>query len=146
MKVEKGDVLDYIGKSDIVCVTTNSVVKANGELVMGAGCALAFKKKFPELPKTFGSKVKVKGNRPVIGCKSKNTIIVSFPTKYHYSGKSDLELIKNSARVLVQIADFYKSKNIYIPSPGTGLGKLSKEEVYKELSMILDDRFIILEL
>lgn len=146
MKVEKGNVLDYIGKSDIVCVTTNSVVKANGELVMGAGCALEFKKKFPELPKTFGSKIKVKGNRPVVGCKTKDTIIVSFPTKYHYADKSDLELIKNSARVLVQIADFYKSKTAYIPSPGTGLGKLSKEDVYRELSTILDDRFTILEL
>lgn len=47
MLVLKGNALDYIGKSDIVCVTTNGIVKSNGELVMGAGCALAFKKQFP---------------------------------------------------------------------------------------------------
>lgn len=146
MKVEKGDVLNYIGKSDIVCVTTNGIVKSNGELVMGAGCALAFKKRFPELPKTLGLKVKEKGNRPLVGGKVEDTYIVSFPTKNHYSDNSDLELIKKSAQILVQIADFYNSKTIYIPSPGTGLGNLSKTDVYEELSSILDDRFIILEL
>ena len=145
MKIEKGNILNYIGTSDIVCVTTNGIVKSNGELVMGAGCALAFKKLFPSLPKTLGEKVKAKGNRPLVGGVASGTYIVSFPTKEHYSSKSDIELIKNSAKFLVEIADFYNSKKICIPSPGTGLGGLSKESVYKELENILDDRFIIIE-
>lgn len=146
MKIEKGNILSYIGKSDIVCVTTNGIVKSNGELVMGAGCALSFKKAFPTLPKTLGEKVKEKGNRPLVGGKSEGTYIVSFPTKEHYSSKSDLALIIKSASMLVEIANFYKATSIYIPSPGTGLGGLSKEEVYSKLSDILDDRFTILEL
>lgn len=146
MKIEKGNVLDYIGKCDIVCVTTNGIVKSNGELVMGAGCALEFKKKFPHLPKELGKKVKEKGNRPLVGGKIKETYIVSFPTKHHYSANSDLELIKESAKMLIQISDFYNAESIYIPSPGTGLGNLSKDDVYKELEQILDSRFTILEL
>lgn len=146
MKIKKGNILEYIGKGDIVCVTTNGIVKPNGELVMGAGCALAFKKKFPTLPKTFGEKIKSKGNRPVVGGKIENTYIVSFPTKNHYKENSNIELIKNSALFLIKIADYYNATTIYIPSPGTGLGNLSKESVYSELDKILDDRFTIIEL
>lgn len=146
MNIKKGNIIDYIGKSDIVCVTTNGIVKPNGELVMGAGCALAFKKIFPSLPKAFGEQIKSKGNRPVVGGKVKNTYIVSFPTKNHYKENSNLELIKSSALFLVKIADYYNAKTIYIPSPGTGLGNLPKDIVYEELDKILDDRFIIVEL
>lgn len=146
MRIEQGNVLNYIGKSDIVCVTTNGILKSNGELVMGGGCALAFKNAFPTLPKIFGDKIKVKGNRPIVAGKVNNTYIVSFPTKNHYKDNSDIELIKTSANYLVKIADYYNAKLIYIPSPGTGLGNLPKELVYSELEKILDDRFIILEL
>lgn len=146
MLVLNGNVLDYIGKSDIVCVTTNGVVKANGELVMGAGCALAFKKQFPEIPKILGEKIKLKGNRPLVAGKVKGTYIVSFPTKHHYKDDSDIELIKQSATLLVEIAKYYNAKSIYIPSPGTGLGNLDKDIVYNELKNILDNRFTVLEL
>lgn len=146
MKIEKGNILNYIGKSDIVCVTTNGTIKSNGELVMGAGCALSFKKAFPSLPKILGEQVKLKGNRPLVGGKVKNTYIVSFPTKNHYKENSDIELIKNSAIFLVKIADYYNATSISIPSPGTGLGNLSKDLVYNELKDILDDRFTIIEL
>lgn len=146
MKIEKGNIIDYIGVSDIVCVTTNGIVKKNGELVMGAGCALAFKKAFPTLPKILGEQVLSKGNRPVIGGKINNSYIVSFPTKEHYKDNSDINLIKNSALFLVRIADYYNAKSICIPSPGTGLGNLSKDTVYEVLSEIFDDRFTIVEL
>ena len=146
MLVSKGNILDYIGKSDIVCVTTNGVVKSNGELVMGAGCALAFKNQFPEIPKILGEKIKIKGNRPLVAGKVNGTYIVSFPTKHHYKDNSDIELIKQSATILLEIVKYYNAKSIYIPSPGTGLGNLNKDVVYSELDKILDERFTILEL
>ena len=146
MKIEKGNILDYIGKCDIVCVTTNGIVKSNGELIMGAGCALSFKRAFPSLPKILGEKVKAKGNRPLVGGKVKDTYIVSFPTKNHYKENSNIELTKNSAYLLIKIADYYNATSIFIPSPGTGLGNLSTDVVYGELEKILDDRFTILEL
>lgn len=146
MKIQKGNIIDFIGNSDIVCVTTNGIVKSDSTLVMGAGCAKVFKDLFPLLPKILGEQVKAKGNRPLVGGKVKGTYIISFPTKHHYKENSDLELIKNSAYMLVRIADYYKANSVYIPSPGTGLGNLSKDLVYKELENILDDRFTIVEL
>lgn len=146
MKVEKGNIMNYIGISDIVCVTTNGVVKNNGELVMGAGCALSFKKRFPQLPMILGKNVSLFGNECFIAGKKDNTYIVSFPTKNHFKDSSDINLIKQSAEKLLILADELNASDIRIPSPGTGLGGLSKTYVYQNLTDILDDRFTIIEL
>lgn len=146
MKVEKGNVMDYIGISDIVCVTTNGVVKKNGELVMGPGCARSFKERFPQLSMILGEYVSKYGNECFIAGKCRNTYIVSFPTKNHFKEKSDINLIKKSAEKLVMIVNELNAKDVRIPSPGTGLGGLSKSYVYNPLMDILDDRFIIMEL
>lgn len=146
MKIQNGNILDFIGIADIVCVTTNGIVKNNGELVMGGGCAKSFKDRIPNLPTILGEKVKLKGNICLVAGSIENTYIVSFPTKHHYKDNSDLDLIIQSAKRIVQIADYYKAQKIYIPSPGTGLGNLPKEVVYKALESILDDRFVLIEL
>ena len=62
----------------------------------------------------------------------------------HFQDKGDLNLIIQSAKRLVWIADNYGLKKIIIPSPGTGCGQLSKDLVYKELNKILDERFYII--
>lgn len=146
MKIEKGNILNPIGVVDIVCVTTNGIIKSNGELVMGAGCALEFKNRFPKIPKILGDKIKKSGNLPYVAGKVEKTYIASFPTKNNYKDSGDINLIVNSAKRIVEIADYLKAETVCIPSPGTGFGGLDKEEVYNELRHLLDDRFIILEL
>ena len=42
----KGNIFDYIGKVDAICITTNGTIKSNGELVMGAGVAKEFYDKY----------------------------------------------------------------------------------------------------
>ena len=39
MKEVKGNIFNYIGIADAICVTTNGIVKKDGSLVMGAGIA-----------------------------------------------------------------------------------------------------------
>jgi len=87
----KGNILDYIGKRSIVCVTTNCFVKKNGENVMGAGNAKDFKNAYPDLPFSIGVGLKfgpgpsiVKSIPIVDGRKVKNTYIMTFPTKPDY--------------------------------------------------------------
>lgn len=160
--VIKGDIFNYIGQVDAICITTNGAIKSNGELVMGAGVAKEFYDRYneqffisrilaqklyrgPQLPHLHV--VDKKDNicyKCVDAEDNQGTYILSFPTKNHFQDKGDLELIKQSARRMVWIANNYKLKSVIIPSPGTGCGKLSKEEVYKELSNILDKRFYII--
>jgi len=141
--IEKCDIFNYVGAVDAICVTTNGVVKHNGELVMGAGIAKQFAEYMPQLPKLLGNKVSTYGNNVYHVGHADCTAILSFPTKHHYNDKSDLDLIIKSAKRLVKWANINNATDILIPSPGTGLGGLSKQVVYSALNGILDKRFTI---
>lgn len=158
----KGNIFDYIGKVDAICITTNGTIKTNGELVMGAGVAKEFYNRYnnehhiatilaqklykgPKLPRLHVvNKTDNICYRCLDGANNHGTHVISFPTKNHFQDKGDLELIKQSAIRMVHLADRYGLKSIIIPSPGTGCGQLSKETVYAELDKILDNRFYII--
>ena len=143
MIVVNKDMFTLLREYDAVAVTTNSVIKTNGELVMGAGIAKIFKNRFPTLPKELGRKITTYGNIPFL-IKLKGTNIISFPTKTHYKDKSQIDLIIESAKRIKTLTDKFYWTKVAIPAPGVGLGGLSWEnEVYPALSKLLDDRFII---
>ena len=143
MIIVNQDILLDPKKYDAIAVTTNGIVKRNGNLVMGAGIAKQFALKYPRLPYELGRKVKTYGNIPFM-IKEKGYAILSFPTKNHYSEKSDLELIEASAKKIKLMADKFYWTKVAIPAPGVGLGGLSwTKQVQPLLDQILDDRFII---
>ena len=143
MKIQKHDILINKHLYDAVCVTTNNVVKRNGQLVMGGGVAKYFAQQYPRLPYLLGQKVKIYGNQPFI-VKIKGDTIVSFPTKNNYKDPSSIELIKNSAIKLEALATKFRWTAVAIPAPGVGLGKLKWKDVQSTLEPILDNRFTIL--
>jgi O-acetyl-ADP-ribose deacetylase (regulator of RNase III) len=135
---------------DAICVTTNGIVKANGELVMGAGVALAFAKTYPALPKKLGELVKNRGNRvisvPMDGAlfRCGNPGIISFPTKHDYASKSDPELIRKSALELMELLDsFDRPIRVGLPAPGARNGGLTLTQSIDIIDNIIDERVII---
>jgi hypothetical protein len=148
-----GDIFEQ-RDADAICFTSNSIVKANGELVMGAGIAKAFKDRWPYLAVYFGQLVKTCGNKvhvcDIADGKGYRRIF-NFPTKNHFKDKSDLNLIVDSAKQLVEIVNqmeiFSKKKSkIYLTKPGCGLGGLNWEtQVKPAIKDILDDRFYVVE-
>ncbi len=105
--------------ADAICVTTNGIIKQNGELVMGAGIAKAFKEKFPFLPRVLGKSVGHNGNH-VYGVKISNTEFVpkpiwvlTIPTKNDYRESSPLDLIEQSIQELVEIVDNLNSSEFW---------------------------------
>lgn len=143
---------DILSKADAICFTSNGIVKANGELVMGAGIAKSFKERWPVSPEYFGKFVKVGGNTAYKLNVYDNIVdryidIVSFPTKHHWRNPSDLALIKKSAEALVKITNDNNWKYVYLPRPGVGLGGLNWDrQVKPTIENILDDRFVICHL
>lgn len=127
-------------ENDYKCVTTNGIVGSKG-LIMGVGIALQAKQRFPSLPNKVGEWVKKYGNRPFI-CREE--LIITFPTKHHWKDKSDINLIRDSARKIVQIVNKYGIKKVYMPRPGCGNGGLDWQEVRDCIQEIFDDRFIVL--
>lgn len=153
MKETIGNLWEYYYKGYPVCITTNGTVRANGELVMGAGCALEAKKIKPNLPLLLGKYVKEKGNFPYalyfdfLDFLSPGRIIVSFPVKENwYDGYARLELIEQSANILAEMVKKRKWEMVVIPRPGCGLGKLNWEREVRPLleKIFLTDKFCII--
>lgn len=145
----RGDILSF-KDADAICFTSNGIVKSNGELTMGAGCAKAFRDRFPNIARAAGVHVKTFGNVPaVVGVdksNGSNRCIVNFPTKNHWKAPADMDLIRQSAKKLVAIADRAGWKKVYLNFPGVGLGQLPKELVQEIIEPIFDDRFYIVSL
>ena len=144
MKESTGNLWD--AKPEFIkCITTNGVVKKNGELVMGAGVALQAKERYPQLPSLLGSYVKRSGNMVYY---FKDLNIASFPTKNNWKDKSDIQLIIKSCIQLNMLLESLNEDNFnhfscyaVLSRPGCGKGGLDWEkEVKPVISKILSDR------
>lgn len=167
MREAKGNLWDYIGKTDVLCITTNGFVKKNGEAVMGRGCARQAAAGYPGLSLKLGRELKANGNRCAELHKDSGTLIYSFPVKHDrmvctdkndlvphmrerirlgdtapgWALKADIDLIIKSANELLHLANTNKWSSILIPRPGCGAGELEWQHVGPILSQILDNRF-----
>jgi hypothetical protein len=144
-----GNFWDRINEFDAICCTTNMVVKANGELVMGKGIALDFKRNYTYLPKEWGERtLLIKNGRwdsNLIVSGHRKPFLVSFPTKYDWRDKSSMKLIKWSANLLYMISQSLGWEKILVPRPGCENGGLDwKKEVKPVLEKIFDERFWVI--
>jgi Macro domain len=134
--------------ADVIVITTNGFVKANGECVMGRGCAREARDRFPGIALKLGTLIKQHGNRPMRIWKYRNSTraieIVSFPTKHVWSDNSDPDLIVSSMAMLVDMADKFNWKRIVMPRPGCGNGGLNWADIKPLLETSLDGRFTVI--
>jgi hypothetical protein len=135
---------------DAVVITTNGFRKSDGSCVMGRGCALEAKTRWPELPARLGEYLRQYGNRCFrFRLDGFAPDLVTMPVKPErgpdgkpgFSAKAELPLILESARQLVEMAEKFGWTQILIPRPGCGYGALSWDEVGPALGLLLDDRF-----
>ena len=147
-----GNIFELPQNGEAVCVTTNGIVKDNGDAVMGAGIAFNANNRFNLAPK-LGKYITQYGNRAFhLGHYPRVTLqgtvmftIFTFPTKHHYKDNSDITLICKSAEQLVEMCTKFGISKCYLTRPGCYNGKLNWENTVKPwLSQILDDRFIVI--
>ena len=139
MKEATGDI--WSDATSVVCIPTNGIVNASGHLIMGAGVALDAKQRHPHLPAKLGSYVSQYGNRVFY---LKDEYVMSFPTKQHWRDLSNIQLIQESAKQAVEVADKFGLNRIVLPRVGCGYGGLTWDFVKTFLEPILDDRFTVL--
>jgi len=130
---------------DAICITTNGIIKRNGEGVMGAGVALEAKRRYSVLPSLLGKSLRKYGNHVAVLKAVSDYSIIAFPVKNHYRDKADIELIRRSCKELVGIADEYEWDTVALVKPGCGAGKLKWEKVKRLCNRYLDDRFFIID-
>ena len=143
MKEVTGDLWEY--PASVRAITTNGTVRS-GKAVMGIGCALEAKEKFPGIDKILGELLRTHGNRAfriVQGVPS--TTILTFPVKHDVEDKADPQLIADSCMQAHAMANKFAWEDVLIPRPGCGAGGLNYEKDVKPIvSMLLDDRFKII--
>jgi hypothetical protein len=138
--------------SHVKVIPTNGVVSAQHEVVMGAGVALQAKKRMPQLPFMIGRRIEKFGNnvhiiqvpdnlRETMKC----SVLVAFPTKFHWQDKSTLWLVEKSCKQLCQAYEQNWWDSILLPEVGMGLGGLSPEEVYPLLDLYFNDDFMVVK-
>ena len=122
IKFVKGNFFDY--EADIRINTVNCVG------VMGAGVALLFKNKFPDMFKDYSNaclKGSVKPGVPHIWMGNdmfKITTIINFPTKKHWKNPSEYEFIEKGLVWLKEFLADKENSTITIPALGCGHGGL----------------------
>ena len=133
---------------DCRVITTNGTFKKNGEAVMGRGCALEAKQRFPDIARLLGDGLKRRGNIVQFLKQYDDGMVrwdlVSFPVKHNWHETADIRLIGKSAAVLVVWANLHGWQTVVIPRPGCGNGGLRWEDVRKVIQSILDDRFVVI--
>lgn len=122
---------------------------------MGCGIAHQFKEAFPDNFKAYAQACKneaVKPGRMFVfetNCMTNPRIIVNFPTKRHWRGKSKLEDIATGLQALAETIRQHRIQAIAIPPLGSGLGGLNWQEVRPlieaALNPLIDVRVIVFE-
>lgn len=127
MHLIKGNIFD--SKCDTITNPINTVG------TMGAGLALQFKNRYPELNAIYkelcSSGLIVIGKPCIVydyECGADKQIIL-FPTKIHWRHPSKIEWIKDGLNHLALTVDKNKIKSIAFPLLGAGLGGLDKNKV-----------------
>ena len=99
--------------------------------VMGKGIALAFKEKYPDMfaeyKKACSEGILDIGNLMI--WRADDYVLLMFPTKEHWRGKSKLDYIERGLQKFVEIYEREDIKSIAFPKLGCGNGGLDWEDV-----------------
>lgn len=142
--IEKtGNMWSVYDTTDLFLITTNSFIKQDGTLVMGAGIAKQARDRFKEvhLDGAFGMAIEDK-----CGHLGKYGLIVSkfwpisrlgmFQVKYNWKDKADLKLIEYSTQQLIEFCQKNKYPRVDLNYPGIGNGKLQEKDVYEVIKYL----------
>ena len=158
------DIFDQIVHADAVCIPTNCSIDEDLHNPMGA-LAGQFARRWYELSGIYGYLLKLIPNVPVIlgyvnkldhkrfvsSLKCTYTpdsswcAIVAVPTMHTIMEPADFNLVMRSAQLLVEMANLNNWNEIYLGSPGTGIGGLLVEDVHPALAQIFNYRFTVMQ-
>lgn len=131
---------------DILAADVEALVNTvNCVGIMGRGIALQFKNRFPENFKAYVaacSRGEVQPGRMFVyetGTLTNPRLIVNFPTKRHWRGKSRMEDIESGLLDLAQQIEGRAIRSVAIPPLGSGLGGLKWDDVRSRIIDVMDN-------
>lgn len=102
--------------------------------IMGAGIALQFKQRYPDMYKQYKldcaeGKVQLGKMHVFVRTEDYPRYIINFPTLHHWQDQSKLTDIEAGLHDLVQVVKEHKITSIAIPPLGCGIGGLNWDDV-----------------
>lgn len=160
MRQITGNLFDY--PADAICITTNGIANSAGLAVMGRGTAKQAADQYSWLRKALAERLKRHGNHVYVFDPASYSpdqllpfvegeayepppLLVTLPVKHHWKDRADPQLIMQSMRELICIANALDWEEVALCRPGCGNGGLSWDVVEGLLCTRLDDRFVIVE-
>jgi O-acetyl-ADP-ribose deacetylase (regulator of RNase III) len=137
IELKRGDILKQ--DAEALVNTVNCVG------VMGRGVALQFRKAFPENYKAYRNAAvhgQIQPGRMFVFDLNRMMnprLIINFPTKRHWKGRSRLEDIQAGLHDLVKVLRKYKVSSVAVPPLGCGLGGLDWNDVQPLIEKTLSD-------
>lgn len=130
----------YKAEGDLLSADAEALVNTvNTVGVMGKGIALQFKQAFPDNYSAYESACKrgeVQLGKMFVfhrNTLSNPKIIINFPTKQHWRGKSKLKDIESGLRALIQVVKAEGIRSIAVPPLGCGNGGLDWNDVRPQI-------------
>lgn len=153
MILEKGNMWDVFGSTDLFLITTNPIINKQGLAVMGRGIALEASKRFPYIRKDFAKRMQqLKNHGPLTVNIIKpyyGQMIGFFMVKDHWAEDAKLSLIEKSVEELCDKLTprgqrFCSTKYLHdvrvdLNFPGIGNGKLKREDVLPLIEKLPDN-------
>lgn len=120
---------------------TDAIVNTvNCDGVMGAGIALEFGLRYPDMYDSYKTKCELNEMRigKVDYYTSNEITIVNFPTKHHFKYPSRIEWIESGLRDFVNSYNQYQFRSIAFPKLGAGKGSLEWGQVLPVMEKYLE--------
>jgi hypothetical protein len=105
---------------------------------MGMGLAYQCNRLIKGMSVALGKLINQHGNHVFLFDRQK---IITFPTKAHWRGDADLELIKESCIKLRTLMELQTHLKVVMPKVGCGNGNLTWEQVAPVVQEILGEKF-----
>lgn len=141
MKLKTGDMWKVYDEADMFLITTNSFIKQNGALVMGAGIAKQARDKFPGIDLALGSRIQHLGTYGLLLSENwPERKLGAFQVKLHFKDSASLQLIEYSCKILTNFIVYngLEHDKIHLNFPGIGNGKLEIEDVFPIVEKLPD--------
>lgn len=141
MILERGNMFDVWGKTDLFLFTSNPVVNKEGLAVMGRGIALQLADRYPQIRKDFGRYLQVWWPRLHYKCEAlgvyDNQNVGYFMVKDHWAEPAKLSIIEESVESLMGFLTD-DERRVDLNFPGIGNGKLRREDVLPIIQRLPD--------
>ena len=153
MILERGNMWDVFGHTDVFYITTNPIRRKDGAVVMGRGIAKQAADRFPRLPYEFGHQLKYLDYEGYTPDKFRHVSIIDryegqrvgyFMVKHHWRDNAQLDIIEKSVNELISYHTLRDGSGRVVGRydlnfPGIGNGGLKREDVLPILMQLPDN-------